>query len=244
MEYSTTGIAYAAGTIAISLLAVRLLLYAKAERSATAIAMFLFTLFYAIIFLVTTIASVYFYTNAPALVLTVVLATFFQGLGSAFLGYLAIHSFAWNIAPVYGFLAVFLLTLFATGLAVALPFQPFFSEGANTIEWEIPLELALVRSFIFLVTFLPMSIVFIRQFMAGKDVFAKIRALILGSIMISAFVVGFAEFILESVFQFASAASDYALFILATLMTALFFVSVYFYRKESGNRALKKNSPA
>ncbi|MFH1585071.1 MAG: hypothetical protein ABIB12_03025 [Patescibacteria group bacterium] len=181
--FTTTGIAYALGFVALTGLSFRIFQYAKREPGTVSRSLFLFTGSFSLMSCLVMVPVLFFPTQSFALRLAVIAASFFQGLGCSFLGYLlAFFKAPRGVPPMFGFLFIFSFTMVATVLALVLPYTPHLTADGLSVVWEVPLLVNIPRIFYFVFTFFPLSAIFFWQFLTMKEPYARVRALGLGAV--------------------------------------------------------------
>jgi hypothetical protein len=229
MSYSLTGLAYLFGFAALSLLAYRFLQHFLQERNPVSKFFFLFTAFLSLFMLCTALGGLFFAKNTLALKIVVVLAAFIQSFIFADLAYLLSFLKFPKASPWWAAGTVFLIGFLATILSATIPFAPYL-DSTGSIFWNIPAEISLIRTFLFLITFLPLIFVLAQQFSRSEDKIAKTRAL--GIILALGFgvITAFSDFILNGVLDLGAISSDIAMI---TLSVILFIVGIFTQKARS-----------
>ncbi len=237
MIFSYTGLSFLLGSFSIGLLAYRFFQYWKAENNITSKMFFWFAAIFAFFMLLVAIAGLFFAGNNQILRLTVIIATLAQAVGCAIGGYLIIHIKFPSVSPWIGFIAIFLLGLLATFSAIFIPFYPYL-EPSGGINWNIPLFVGIVRSAVFVIVFLPLIAIIIRQAGSSEDALVRAKAFGLSLLMVFSIILGFLDFLLETVFRLPAISSAIALIFLSIVVFFIVFVTQKPPKKQ------KKESPS
>ncbi len=224
MTFSFTGLAFLLGSFSIGLLAYRFLQYWQEGKNTTSKLFFWFAAIFAFFMFFVAIAGLFFAGNAQILRLIVIVATLTQAVACAIGGYLIIYLKFPKISPWIGFIAIFLLGLLATFSAIFVPFYPYL-EPSGGINWNIPLFVGIIRSVVFVIVFLPLISILIRQASSSNDTLLRAKAFGLSLLMIFSIILGFLDFLLETVFRLPAISSAIALIFLSIVVFFLVFVT-------------------
>jgi hypothetical protein len=159
---------------------------------------------------------------------SVISGVFFQSLACAFLAYLIIHIFIPKINPIFGFSFIFILGLIGTFLAIFIPFSPFLRsiEPIKTIEWNLPLPIGFLQSFIFSITLLPISFIFLFYSQTSKPLFIKLRSVGMALAFLFGLNAGFVNFFSNNWLKIGPLGGDISLgFFSLFLFSLLFYFS-------------------
>jgi len=239
MAFSFTGLAYLFGFFAIGLLTYRFFQYWRREKT-TVSKLFLYALSsFGLFMLITAVVGLFFAKNTLALKGTVISAAFLQGLACAIFGYSIIYLKFPRISPWTGFLVVFFLGLAATALTVIIPFHPFLEE-TGVINWDFQPLADTFRFLVFVITFIPLSIILIQQFRTTKDPSIRTKALGISLLLIFGLITGLLDFFLEKVLKLGAISSDIAFGIFGVVL----FVLVYLTQKPTPEEKYVPPPPA
>ena len=161
MSYSFTGFAYLILVFALGCLIYRFFQYYRKEKDIISKCFLYIAVLFEIFAFFNAIGGLFFANNLVFLETTIDIAVFVQALAFAVLAYLIIHLKFPRISPWLGFVPVLVLGLIVTGLNIIVSYHPFL-EPSGAINWgpsSAPLTLSLLRTFLFFITFIPMSII-------------------------------------------------------------------------------------
>jgi len=212
LTISFTGIAHLLAFFAVIVLSHRLFQYWKKEKNIFSRIFFYFFFLFAIFMLITAIGGLFFADNAQALRWVIILTSFIQNIGLAAFAYLIVYLKLPRISPWIGAVLVFVLGMISTIWIFLSDFTPYLTE-AGGIDWDIQniLGLNLFRSFLFLITFLPLILILVGQIRASGDPVIKRKAFYFGIIIVFGGIVGLFDFILEPNLGLPSFSSDIAM---------------------------------
>jgi hypothetical protein len=167
----------------------------------------------------------FFPENSSLLKFSVISGMFFQSLACAFLAYLIIYIFIPKIDPIFGFHFIFVLGLIGTFLATLTPFSPSLrSMGLiKTIEWNVPLPISLLQFFIFSITFIPMSFIFLFYSQSLAPSFIKMRSLGAALAFLLGLNAGFVNFFLNKWLKLNPLSGDISLGFFSLVLFLLLF---------------------
>jgi len=174
MAYSITGIAYLTLLFAMGYLIYRLFQYWKKEKDTASKQSLCFVSLFGLFVLIATIGGLFFADNPLVLQKKLEVGAFIQALAFAVMAYHIIYLKFPKISPWFGFIPVLILGLIAAVLTItAIQFNPFL-EPSGAINWGFPsgsitLFVSFLRLSLFLVTFIPLIIIFLLQFKNSED---------------------------------------------------------------------------
>lgn len=222
MVFSFTGLAYLSAFFMATVLVTRFFNYWRKDRTVVSKLFLFFTIPMAIFVFITALAGLFFADNTFVLKLTVFFSTFLQMLSCSIIGYLVSYVKFPKVSPWLGFSIIFILGIIATILTVLTPFTPFLEQD-RAINWGSRPWADNLRVLVFLITFIPLGIIFIQEYKKSKDLYVKDKALVLGFIFLTGFAIGFSEFFLEGILSWPTVTSD----ILSGFVNSLFIL--YFF---------------
>jgi len=223
MSFSFTGLAYLFSFFGLGLLSYRFFQYWKREKTTLSKLFLYFISIFEFFIFITAIAGLFFAKNIQILKVVVVSDIFLQGLASAIVGYLIIYLKFPKVSPWLGFWIIFLLGLATTVLTIIIPFEPSF-DPSGAIDWDVgKFPTSILRTIIFLITFLPLVVIMFQQFITSKDFYIKTKALGLGLICLFGLIMGFLDFFLEKILKLGAISSDIAMGFLSVIVLILVF---------------------
>jgi len=220
MSYSFTGFAYLILVFALGCSIYRFFQYCRKEKDIVSKCFLYIAVLFEIFAFSKAIGGLFFANNPAFLEITVDIAAFIQALAFAILAYLIIHLKFPQISPWFGFIPVLVLGLIVTGLNIITFYHPFL-EPSGAINWglsSVPLTLSLLRTFLFFITFIPMSIVFSQQFKIAKESYVKKKTFVMIIFFLLAFVVALLDFLFISIFRLEAIWRDITLIILSIIL--------------------------
>lgn len=171
------------------------------------------------------IGSLFFAYSTLLLNWTLVAEYFFISLACGWLGYLVTYIKFPKVSPWWGFGTISSLGFGATIFTIFMPYNPYL-EKSGFINWGgIRLPADILAVVMLISAFLPTCIVLFQIFKKTEDRELKLRSLGLGAVFISGLMVGFIDYLLEAVFDFApSASSDIAMIFIgiSVILIAIF----------------------
>lgn len=152
-------------------------------------------------------------------------------LGCGILGYLILYFKFPELNPWYGFVPIFLIGIIA--LFTDIFFGHPFVTKTGGINWGLPIFGDFLPFFMFLTTFLPMSVILYKQSKDSKEQFLKTKAFLFALIALGGFLVAFVEMILEPFFNLEEMPiNETVLIILNTVLFTFLFTSQKDFKKE------------
>lgn len=190
MSCSITGFAYLILSFAIGFLVYRVFQYWKKEKDVVSKLLFYIFSLFLLFILIKAIGGLFFVKDLSFLRFTVNLGGFLQALAFSVIAYFSVYvKFSPKVSPWLGFVPVFILGMISTYLTITLPFYPFL-EPSGAINWGpsvVPNFAINLRTFLFLVAFIPAIFIFFEQFQKAQDVYTKRKTL--GFIILSLIVI-------------------------------------------------------
>jgi len=185
MTYSVTGFAYLILFFPLVYLIYRLFQYQKKGKDpASRQALYIASLF-GLFVIITAIGGLFFADNYFILEKKVEVSAFIQAFAFAVMAYHIIYLKFPKISPWLGFVPVFILGMVVAVLSVTmLQFSPSL-EQSGAINWGFPsgsiaVFVSLLRLFLSLITFIPITIIFFSQFKNSENTYLKGKSLGLG----------------------------------------------------------------
>jgi hypothetical protein len=235
MTFSFTGLAYLLGFFALGILTYRFFQYWRRDRTIVGELNFYFAAILTFFFFITAIGGLFFAQNTLILKWIVISAVFLQSLAFAILAYLIVYLKLPKISPWVGFWVIFLLGITATILTIITPFYPFLEEG-RVINWGSQPAADTLRLLIFLITLIPMMIIFIQEYRATEDLYVKAKALGMSALCFFGLVAGLLDFLLENLLTLGTVSSELALGFLSIFL----FIFILLTQKPPPPPYLKK----
>lgn len=206
MSFSFTGIAYLILFLSILYLAYRIYRYWKENRDVFSKIFLYFVTIIGIFIFLRMIVGMFFAGNPEVLQESLWMGALIQAFALALVGYMIFILKFPRLSPWLGFAFILFLGIIATVLTYFIDFRPYLSESGSII-WVFPsgenlfLAASILRAFLFTITFIPLSFIFISEFLSSKDVRVKTKSFSFAIIFFFAFIVGFLDFLLISVFK-------------------------------------------
>ncbi len=219
MTFSFTAITYLFGSLTAPFLIFRLYQNSQREKTIVAKIFFYFCLFFYFYILVTAIGTLFFVNNSEVLREVVITSTFFQALAAALLGYLFVALKFPKISPWVGFGLVFTLGMIAVISSILTPFSPFL-DRTGAVNWDYPSLSKTLRGFSFLITLVPIIIIFFQQALSSNDPKVKRKAYLFILLFLAALTASLVPFFLRDRLHLSAASED------VTVLIAFFFISV------------------
>ncbi|MBI4101686.1 MAG: hypothetical protein HY443_01840 [Candidatus Nealsonbacteria bacterium] len=217
MTFSWTGLAYLATLLSTSFLAYRFFQYWRKERSVVAEFLFYFMAVFNAFFIVVTFPTLFFADNVWWLKFATISTSFLEGLACAFLGYLIFYLWFKNISPWFGFAVPFVLGVIATVLLLVSPPNPFLEKDL-VVNWGELGPADVLRSLIYLITFLPLIFILAAQYRRAENSYAKTRALGMFAVFAFAIVVILMDYGIENFLHLRQMTSDISQIVLSVFL--------------------------
>lgn len=219
MAFSFTSIAYLFGSLVAPFLIYRLYQNSQREKTIVAKIFFYFCLLFYFYILVTAIGTLFFVNNSEILRGVVIISTFFQALAAASFGYLLVRLKFPRILPWVGFGLVFILGIIAMINSIITPFYPFLDK-TGAIDWDYPPLSKTLRGFSFLITLIPMIIIFFQQAISSSDPKIKRKAYLFSLLFLATLIAIVVSFFIRDRLHLGAVSED------AAALVAFFFISV------------------
>ena len=227
MSFSYTGLAFLLGSFAVGLLSYRFFQYWRKEKTVVSKIFFYFAATFALFMIITAVGALFFAESTQVLRWVVILAALIQSFGFAFIVYLIFYLKFPRISPWWGSIIILILGLITAYLTATTPFSPYL-EPSGGINWDIQHSQPLIdifMLFLFVITFLPLIIIFIQQFKTSADAKVKARAFGLGLVMVFGILTSLLDFLLETVLKLGATSSDIAMSVLSVVVIILIIFS-------------------
>jgi len=225
MTFSFTGLAYLFLFVTITQLAFRYFQYLQKEKTKTAQLFFYLAIPFVLFTFFKAISGLFLAGNADILRLSVIIGPFLQGLSCAIALYLAI--FILDLSRIFswvGFIFLFILGAISSYLLFAeIPINPFLEY--NSINWGIEFTNTynLLRFWTIFLGFVPLGIVFFREYKKSEDPYVKARAKGFSYLAILIVAIGFFDFAFSMIFKGGPIARDILFIVFSIIfMTASF----------------------
>jgi len=222
MAFSFTGLAFLFGFFAMGLLSYRLFQSWQREKTVISKLFFYFAAIFSLFFLIAAITGLLFAKNPTVLRARVITGAFIQTMAFANLGYLIFYTKLPQISPWFGFISVFLLGLVAAILTIVIPFEPFL-EPSGGINWGSQPPADILKVLIYLITCLPLAIIFFQQFRTSKDPSVRAKAIGLSFAFMFGLIVGLFDFLLENLLKLGAISSDVSLSFFSIILLIIIF---------------------
>jgi hypothetical protein len=224
MSFSFTGLAYLLGFLAIGLLTHRFYQYWRREGTTISKLFFYFCVIISLFMLITAITGLFFAKNTQILKGAVISAAFLQGLASATAAYLITYLKFPKISPWSGFIVVFLLGLTATILTIVIPFNPSL-EVNRAINWDFQPLVNIFRFSVFLITFVPLTVILIQEFRASENPYVKATSLGMGLLLLFGLITSLFDFLLENILKLGGISSEIVFGFFSLILLVLVFLT-------------------
>jgi hypothetical protein len=230
MNYSTTAIAYLIPFLALGYFDYRLFIYWKREKTLLSKLWFFSIFFFLLFIFIKLIYSFFFAANPFILRQSIYLGGFIQTIAMAITGYLIAYLSDKRIFCLPIFFTILIVGFTGSILTVFVPFQPFL-DSDSALNWGIPkdnllfLIASIIRSLLFLGTFIPMIVINLRQFMLSKDRDIKKRSLGLGLAFLFLVITALIDFLLINILNFKPIARDVGYMIAGTVLLISFLLT-------------------
>ncbi len=222
MAFSFTGLAYLLGFFALGLLSYRFFQYwCQEKNNKVAEIWFYLTSIFAIFMFITAVGGLFFAANAAILKITAVIAAFLQSFAFACIAYLIVYSKFPKFSPHLAFTVFLILGFISTISTAIIPFYPYLDESRGII-WDIQLIPSILRTALFLITFLPLIIILANQFKNSNDRGMKIRSLGIILILVFGILLALSDFLLENILKLPAISS--AIFTGASSISAFMII--------------------
>lgn len=181
MTFSFTGIAYLTLLFTLGYLDYRFFQYWRKEKDAISKYFFYFISFFWLFALVRTIGGLFYVNNPSFLEKTLDIGAFIQAFAFAVVAYIIVYIKFPKISPWFGFILILILGLITAAFTIITSFNPQL-ELSGAIDWGSPssrscLIMSILKAFLFCVTFIPLTIIFLSQFKTAKDPYTKRKTL-------------------------------------------------------------------
>ncbi len=219
MTFSFTSLTYLFGSLVAPFLIFRLYQNSQREKTIVAKIFFYFCLLFYFYILVTAIGTLFFIDKTEVLRKVVIISTFFQALAAALFGYLLVRLKFPKISPWFGFWLVFILGIIAVISTILTPFSPFLDK-TGAVNWDYPSLSKTLRGFSFLITLIPIIIIFFQQAISSYDPKIKKKAYLFTLLFLATLVAIIVIFFLRDRLHLGVISEDIAVLI------AFFFISI------------------
>jgi len=206
MTYSITGIAYLILLFVLGYLFYRLLHYWKKERDPASRQALYIVGFFGLFVLNAAISGLFFADNPIILEKAAKANSFIQAFAFAVVAYHVIYLKFPKISPWIGFIPIFILGLIAAILTLThLHFSPFL-EASGSINWgfsssSMAVPVLLLRTFISLVTLVPLIIIFLLQFKNSENYLIRRKSLGISFVFLFVLIGALLDFLLIRIFN-------------------------------------------
>jgi hypothetical protein len=222
---SSTVIAYFLGFLMLGAFAAKIFWFWRKDRkNIISKLLFYINTIFSLFMLVVAMGVLFFSNNTLGLRVVVFISVLLQSFVFAIIAYLVLFLRFPRFFPKILSAVIFLIGLSAVFLTVFLPSNPGL-DYTGSINWDVNPVVKIIRTILFLVTFLPFIIVLIQEFKKSTDYLVKTRAL--GMILALAFglVVAFFDFIFVTTLHFGGIVSDVFIGTLSVIIFIVIFSS-------------------
>lgn len=221
MTFSFTGLAYLLGFLGTGLLTYRFFQYWQREKTVISKFLLFFTGFIALFLLVGAIGGLFFAKNLQVLIGVVIVSAILQSLAFASAGYVVAFLKIPKVKPYFVFIVILFLGLVATALTALTPFYPYLDQ-TGSINWNTPFRWTdILRLSLFLITFVPLMIIFVQQYKTSKDAHIKAKALGLSAGLLFGLFVALLDFLLKGLLKLGPQSSDIAMGVLGVCLLVI-----------------------
>ncbi len=224
MTPTFAGISYLTAFFALGLLAFRFYQYWGKEKTIVAKIFFYMAADFALQMLICAVAGLFFTSNAIFLRWTVILTVSLQSFIFAIVGHMIGYIKFQKASPWLFSLPLLILGIFAVILTVITPFSPTLDKTGG-INWDIQPAPNILRTFLFLITLIPLILVLLGQFKNAQNSIAKAKALGLIGIFTFVILTGFLDFFFVSVLGLGAIYSNMALGVVSILIFVIIFLT-------------------
>jgi hypothetical protein len=234
MGFSFTGVAYSSLFFAIALLAYRFFQYWRKRKDTTSGLIFYLVFIFSLFALDKAVCGLIFANNRQILFSSAVFAVFVETLTAVISVYLIFFTFKFpKIVSRIASLLTLAFGLYMTNMTISIPYYPFIG-SSGSINWGFPLvgdtffaNYNSLRTALLLITFIPLIIIFIRQYRSTSDRFIRDRSIGLMFVLFMGAVVGLIDFILINVMKIDALIRD----IVLTFLGVFLFLMIYLTQK-------------
>jgi two-component sensor histidine kinase len=170
-----------------------------------------------------TLAGTLFAENKIYIIGLLIISSVFVTLGNAVLGHLFVHLKFPHISAKWGFFPILIFGTFVTIWTAFSRITPVL-EMSGGVDWGLPLHIDLLRSVIYFLGVVPISIVFLQKYFRANNRFKKSQYLFLIMIFIFALLVVIVDFIIEPLIHARAALSEIFILITAVVVMFLYFL--------------------
>lgn len=179
MSFSLTSLSYLIGLIVLAYYSYRIFSYWQRNQDFISKLWFFVTLFFSLFFLIRFFGLLFILDNPELVQKTLAPGVFFQFIGISVMAYIIFYLKFQKISPWIGFFTIFLIGLVISFFSISVEYSPVLVQGLS-IDWGFVADslfmiTVTVRSFIFLVLFVPLTLIFIEQYKQSEDVQLKKR---------------------------------------------------------------------
>jgi hypothetical protein len=234
MGFSFTGVAYSSLFFAIALLAYRFFQYWRKRKDTTSGLIFWLVFIFSLFALDKAVSGLIFANNRQILFSSAVFAVFIETLTAVISVYLIFFIFKLpKIVSQIASLLVLAFGLYMTNMTISIPYYPFIG-SSGSINWGFPsvgdeffANYNGLRTVLLLTTFIPLIIIFVRQYRGTSDRFIRDRSIGLMFVLFMGVVVGLIDFIFINVMKTDALIRD----IVLTFLGLFLFLMIYLTQK-------------
>lgn len=235
MDYSFTGIAYFFLFCSVLYLISRFYKYWEKSRDTLSKLFLYFISIINLFFFLKMIVCLFFVNNPEILEKSIVAGALIQAFAMATIIYAIFYLKIPSLSPWIGFSFVLFLGTVSAFLTSLIDFNPYLS-ASGSIDWGIPSEslffaTSALRIFLFLITFLPLLIIFIQQFLKSEDAYVRTKTFGMIAALVFAFVISSLDFFLIGIFKLDPLWRDVNSVILSVILIISLLASELICRK-------------
>jgi hypothetical protein len=224
---SSTVIAYFLGFLMLGAFAAKIFwLWRKDKKNKVSKLLFYINAIFSLFMLVVAMGVLFFSKNVSILKVIEIISVLLQSFIFAIITYLVMFLRFPHFFPKIFSAVIFLIGLSAVFLTAFLPSNPGL-DYTRSMNWDVNPVVKIIRTILFLVTFVPFIIVLIQEFKKSTDYLVRTRALGMILALVFGLVVAFFDFIFVTILHLGGIVSD---MIVGTLSVIIFIVIFSSYK--------------
>ena len=221
--FSFTGIVYAPISFVFSFVTYRF--YQEWKKSQTTVGRDIFVVFLSLTLVCFSgaFAGTIFTHSATGIIWMLIVSSILLTFANGLLGHLFVHLKFPKISAWWGFGIIFLYGSVVTVLSIFSDIQPKF-EVSGGIDWGLPNNIDYLRSIVYFMGTVPISIVYLNKYRQTNERHLKSEYLFLTMVFLFALAVVIVDFIIEPLIGAEALLSEIALLIFAIIGMVLYFI--------------------